>query len=65
MQEGSYRAMAIENASQRCGNRGVKWNLILLRAIVLATKMLRNFMIHSSKKDSGMSISPECIAGIK
>ena len=44
LQERSYTVQWLENALQRCGNRCEKWNLILLCAMLLATKMLLDFM---------------------
>ena len=44
LQERCYIMQWLENALQRCGNLCEKWNLILLRAMLLATKMLHDFM---------------------
>ena len=45
LQEACYTLQWLENALQRCGNRCEKYNVILLRAMLLATKMLRTFII--------------------
>ena len=45
LQERRYTEQWLENALQRCGNRCEKYNLILLPAMLLETKILRDFMI--------------------
>ena len=44
----------LKNALQRCGNRCEKWSLILLRAVLLSKKMLRDFIIarHIAPRNS-------------
>ena len=42
---GCYTVQCLKNTSQRCRNRCEKQNLILLRATLAATKMLRDLMI--------------------
>ena len=51
LEEGCY---AVQWLKMRCGNRGEKSNLVLLRAMLLATKMLHDFKIARYQDLSGI-----------